>query len=182
MIGWEALSTLWLYDCDRGFLEEAAAGLLADYIDRMDAASLLEAMRRISERLRQMTGSAEPEAEPEAKPEPAPVAADAPAVEFTPEDASANKVMGILAYLGILVFIPLFAAKESKFARFHVNQGLILFICSIVVFAIGKIPGLSTIAWLLDIAILVFAILGIINVVKGKAEKLPLIGNFRIIS
>ena len=64
MIGWEALSTLWLYDCDRGFLEEAAAGLLADYIDRMDAASLLEAMRRISERLRQMTGSAEPESGP----------------------------------------------------------------------------------------------------------------------
>lgn len=125
---------------------------------------------------------AAPKAEPEAKPEPAPVAADAPAVEFTPEDASANKVMGILAYLGILVFIPLFAAKESKFARFHVNQGLILFICSIVVFVIGKIPGLSAIVWLLDLAILVFAILGIVNVVKGKAEKLPLIGNIRIIS
>ena len=61
MIGWEAYLTLLLYDGEKGILEEPAAGLLADYIDRMDAASLLEAMRRISERLRQLTGSVERE-------------------------------------------------------------------------------------------------------------------------
>ena len=61
MIGWEALLTLQLYESDGGVLEQPAAGLLADYIDRMDAAALLEAMRRISERLRQMTGSVEKE-------------------------------------------------------------------------------------------------------------------------
>ena len=63
MIGWEAFLTLRYYEGDSGVLEEPAAGLLAEYIDRMDAASLLEAMRRISERLRQMTGSTEEECE-----------------------------------------------------------------------------------------------------------------------
>ena len=43
-----------------------------------------------------------------------------------PQDVQANKVMAILAYFGLLVFVPLFAAKESRFARFHTNQGLIL--------------------------------------------------------
>ena len=48
--------------------------------------------------------------------------------QFDPRDIEQNKLMAILAYLGILVIIPILAAKESKFARFHSNQGLILLI------------------------------------------------------
>ena len=117
-------------------------------------------------------------AEPEAA---APEAAPAAAPGVDPADASSNKVMAVLAYLGILVLVPLLAAKESKFARFHTNQGLILLICSIVSFAIGKIPSIAFISWILNIAILILAIIGIINAVKGETKELPLIGKFTII-
>ena len=30
-----------------------------------------------------------------------------------------DKLMGVLAYLGILVLVPLLAAKDSKFAQYH---------------------------------------------------------------
>lgn len=117
-------------------------------------------------------------------------AAEAPAAEagpaaapaIDPSDISANKVMAILAYIGILVLIPLFAAKESKFARFHTNQGLILFICNIVIYFISLIPGLKAICWILSVAALVFAIIGIIGAAKGETKELPLIGKYRIIS
>lgn len=117
-------------------------------------------------------------------------AAEAPAAEagpaaapaIDPSDISANKVMAILAYIGILVLIPLFAAKESKFARFHTNQGLILFICNIVIYFISLIPGLKAIGWILSVAALVFAIIGIIGAAKGETKELPLIGKYRIIS
>ena len=46
-------------------------------------------------------------------------------------DAQQNKVMGILAYLSWLVIVPLLAAKESPFARYHTNQGLVLAIVEI---------------------------------------------------
>ena len=125
-----------------------------------------------------------------------PVAAEAPAQEAKaneeaagapqdgpdPADAASNKWMAVLSYLGILVLIPLFAAKESKFARFHVNQGLILLILSVVIYFIGKIPGLDSIVWLLNLAIFLFAVIGIINAFKGETKELPLIGKFRIIS
>lgn len=118
------------------------------------------------------------------------VAAEAPAAEagpaaapaIDPSDISANKVMAILAYIGILVLIPLFAAKESKFARFHTNQGLILFICNIVIYFISLIPGLKAIGWILSVAALVFAIIGIIGAAKGETKELPLIGKYRIIA
>ncbi len=118
--------------------------------------------------------AAAPEA---ATPEAAPAAA--PGVD--PADASSNKVMAVLAYLGILVLVPLLAAKESKFARFHTNQGLILLICSIVSFFIGKVPSIAFISWILNIAILILAIIGIINAVKGETKELPLVGKFTII-
>ena len=53
--------------------------------------------------------------------------------EFEQEDIQNNKTMAILAYIGILVLIPIFAAKESKFARFHANQGLVLLIIMVPV-------------------------------------------------
>ena len=48
--------------------------------------------------------------------------------EFEQEDIQKNKVMNILAYIGILVLVPIFAAKESKSARFNANQGLVILI------------------------------------------------------
>lgn len=105
-----------------------------------------------------------------------------PADTFDPADINSNKVMSVFAYLGIFVLIPLIAAKESKFARFHANQGLILLLCWIVSFVIGKIPGLAFVAWILNIILLVLAIIGIINVVKGETKQLPIIGKYKIIN
>jgi len=119
------------------------------------------------------------EAAPKDAPAAEPSVAAPAAAEIDPEDIRSNKLMGILAYLGILVFIPLLVAKNSKFARFHVNQGLILFICIVVSWIIGRFS--PAVAGVLDIVIFVLAIIGIFNVVKGVTKKLPLIGNFRII-
>lgn len=68
MIGWEAFLTLRLHEEAGKVLEEPAAEALAEYIDRMDAGALLEAMRRISERLKSLTGFA-PDQAPGAEPE-----------------------------------------------------------------------------------------------------------------
>lgn len=121
------------------------------------------------------------EAAPEVAPA-APVADASPAADATDAaDASNNKVMAILAYLGILVLVPLLAAKDSKFARFHSNQGLILLIISVVIFFVGRIPGLATLAWILNTCVFILAIIGIVNAAKGRFKELPLIGKFRII-
>lgn len=115
--------------------------------------------------------------------------------EYDAADINNNKVMAILAYIGILVLVPLLAAKESKFARFHTNQGLVLWIlslaCSIVmsiVTSVATIIGLwplslvtSLVSGAVGIITLVFMILGIVNAATGKAKELPLIGSIKII-
>lgn len=52
--------------------------------------------------------------------------------EFDAPDIQNNKVMAILAYLSWLVLVPLFGAKDSKFAHFHCNQGIVLAIAEII--------------------------------------------------
>ncbi len=105
---------------------------------------------------------------------------------FNPNDISNNKVMAILAYFGILVLVPLFAAKESPFARFHANQGLVLFVASIVCYIVAAVltsisSWLGLIGTILYIVIVVLAIIGIINAATGKAKQLPLIGGIQLI-
>lgn len=106
------------------------------------------------------------------------------AAEFDGEDIKNNKIMGIFAYISWLVLIPLFAAKDSKWARFHANNGLILAILEIgtwVVFGLlGMIPYVGFIFWIIGWTVsavpIVLSVFGVINAVQGKAKDLPVIG------
>ncbi|MBQ7422422.1 MAG: hypothetical protein IJV27_09820 [Prevotella sp.] len=101
--------------------------------------------------------------------------------------------MAILAYFGILVVIPILAAKESKFARFHANQGVVLFIASVAYWIMLEIiqsiivsisTGLLLITTILGLTYLVFMVLGIMGIVNaatGKAKELPIIGKFSLL-
>jgi len=105
-------------------------------------------------------------------------------------DVEKNKVFGILAYLGILWLVPLLAAKDSPFARYHTNQGLVLFLGACAAWIVMIILGLVlvfipilgvTLMLLLHIALLVsilaLAIIGIVNAANGVCKPLPVIGS-----
>lgn len=113
-------------------------------------------------------------------------------------DIADNKVMAVLAYFGPLVFVPMFAAKTSKFARFHTVQGFNLFLLDVAYGIVGSIlsailtaallwtaPGLLVVLNLLIslvwIAIGVLAIIGIVNAAQGKMKALPIIGKLHIL-
>lgn len=97
-------------------------------------------------------------------------------------DVQENKIYGILAYIGILFIVPLLAAPKSPFAKFHANQGCILFIASVALSLVAWIPILG---WIVGFAgwvfLLVLAIMGIVNAANGEMKKLPLLGDFEII-
>lgn len=100
---------------------------------------------------------------------------------FELEDIEKNKTMAGLAY--IIFFLPLLAAPESKFARFHANQGLLLLILGIAGNTI--LAMIPIIGWLLlipfGILVLALGIMGLINGFGGKTKRLPLIGKIEII-
>lgn len=100
------------------------------------------------------------------------------AVPLPAMGAGSNKWMAALSYFSILVLIPLFTdAKNDPFVKFHVKQGLVLFGAGIVInFVLPMISILRPFGGLLSLVLGIFAILGLVNVYKGKQEYLPLIG------
>lgn len=103
-----------------------------------------------------------------------------------PNDVQQNKVMAVLAYLGLLFLVPLLAAPNSPYARFHANQGLVLFIldaiCGVVAGVLSRIPIVGGIVGgVLGLIVLILAIIGIVNAASGKAQELPIIGGIKII-
>lgn len=109
--------------------------------------------------------------------------------EQTVKEEGTDRVLAVLAYLGLLVFVPILSGSKSEFVRFHANQGLVLFICSVLWNALNWI--LSRFVWFMDVgiislgdllgivnlALVVLAIVGIVNACKSKKEELPFIGN-----
>lgn len=98
------------------------------------------------------------------------------------KDIEDNKGIAALAYL--IFFLPLLAAKESKFAKFHANQGLNLLILSLAVNTVGAI--IPIIGWFIILPLgglftLILFIMGIVNALNGTTKKLPLIGNIELI-
>ncbi len=108
---------------------------------------------------------------------------------FDPVDIQNNKVMAVFAYRGILVLIPMLAARESKFARYHARQELALLmvemmfavsycILSLIVLSISwRLYFIVKIMGMAGFLFPVLAVIGIMNVIGGKARRLPLIGN-----
>lgn len=116
---------------------------------------------------------------------------------YDKNDIENNKVMALLSYLWILFLVPLFAAPNSKFARFHTNQGLVLFIFSLVSGIIGGVVGFilalipfigfifvwvaGVVFGIIEIGFILLAVLGIINALQGRAKELPVIGKIKIL-
>jgi len=123
--------------------------------------------------------------------------------KFDEKDINDSKVLSLFSYLGILILIPILACKDSKFAKFHANQGLKLIILS---FVMGLVAGLLSfvlnifliilgamdmpiitiffslimiviglVCMVLGIGLSVIEILGIVYAVTGKAKKLPVL-------
>ncbi len=113
-------------------------------------------------------------------------AQSAPRVEIVSDQPDCNKWFGVLAYLGPVLFVPMFVRKNSRFAQFHVRQGFNLLVFWVVLtvarYTLGIIPYVGThfLKYVFSIGLIgvsVFSIIGIINALRGKMTTLPLFGD-----
>ena len=118
--------------------------------------------------------------------------------EFDQEDIREYRLLSVVAYIWFGFIFTNSIGGCSKYAKFHANQGCILFICDIligvvagVVFALlMNIPVLGSVAMPISIAFsVVYTILSIgiriyciVNVMKDKAKQIPVIGKLTIIA
>jgi len=92
----------------------------------------------------------------------------------TKKITSEEKVWGAVSYLWILSLVALAARKNNEYIRFHANQGILLFIASLVFFLTG--PFVIILNMIVGIA----AIVGIIKALQGEKWELPVVAPFAV--
>ncbi|QQR64585.1 hypothetical protein IPH92_03420 [Candidatus Kaiserbacteria bacterium] len=108
---------------------------------------------------------------------PVPAATEAPKPAEVPQDNTV--LMSVLAYIGILVLIPYFTAKENPVVKFHIKQGLVLVVIEVALWVAGSmLYMLAPVLMLANLATLVLSIIGIVNVLNKKQVELPLVGQY----
>lgn len=95
-----------------------------------------------------------------------------------------EKIIGGLSY--IFFFLPLINGNQKAFNRFHANQGLLLFILTIIINALNI--GISYFQYV-DSVFVVFSfglllylfLLGVNSAARGEKREFPRIGKIKII-
>jgi uncharacterized membrane protein len=107
-------------------------------------------------------------------------------MEQTPSEHHVNhagkatpNAIALLSYLWLLFVVPLLTAKDDAFVKFHLKQGLVLFVFEVIVWVVTMIPFLGwLVGWLGWIAAVILSIIGILNVLHGEEKELPFIGKY----
>ena len=90
------------------------------------------------------------------------------------QSADKSKILAGMSYFSALFLVPMFLARDDRFAYYHARQGMKLFVAGVIGDIVGGIFGLG---WLVTLARIYFIYQGVSNVVNGRKKPLPYIGN-----
>lgn len=103
--------------------------------------------------------------------------------ETDEQDIRDNSTLSLFCYLGIFMILPLTAKPESKYVKFHANQGICLILYYFILMLCGIVPILGWIvATVGSIFGFVCLIMGIVRACKGRMIPLPLIGHYNVLN
>ncbi len=110
----------------------------------------------------------------------APTGAAAPTNGDASKEPQKNVLMAVLSYLGPLVIVSYLTAKEDPFVKFHIKQGLVLFVIEVAMWFLAGMMFYQfwMIMNIVNMGTLVLSIVGIVNAVQGQEKELPLVGQF----
>jgi uncharacterized membrane protein len=109
--------------------------------------------------------------------------------EKTNSSDSDHQMTAVLSYIGILVLIPLLAIDKKKkddFIKFHIKQGLILFLAEIILAVIeGILARIPVIGWVFEtilglawLAIVIVCVIAIIKALNGEKWEISMLSDY----
>ena len=120
--------------------------------------------------------------------------------KYHPMDVKSCKIESVCACTGILFFLPLVSAPNSRYGRYWANQGLLVLffeilcliawaISSALLNLLGAIPFIGIVFTVIKFAVAAFLIFLVLFyivfpmsfAVKGRARDIPYFGMFRFI-
>lgn len=91
-----------------------------------------------------------------------------------------KRTTDIVAYITFLGWIVAFVAGEKEETKFHLNQALVVHLTFIVLVVLARIPIIGIVAYLLQIAVLMLGIMGLVYAVREQDYEIPLLGCIKL--
>ena len=103
------------------------------------------------------------------------------AERFDKETNDQARISSALAYL--FFFVPIVMHPESKFARYHCNQGLVLLMLEFLgIVGLAEIPKVGGFLSFLCLLFCLFCLVrGMVLALKGQAKRIPFFGKLVIV-
>ncbi len=100
-----------------------------------------------------------------------------------------KKATGIVAYITWIGWLVAFLAGDKEGAKIHLNQGLVLVILNLGTWLVDLILGgipiigfiIGIICAIINLAVFVLAIVGIVYAATDKDAELPIVGAIKIL-
>ncbi len=87
-----------------------------------------------------------------------------------------DKIMLVLAYLGIFCLFPLLTVKDSEYVKWHAKQGLALFIVEIAAALVNILPAIGQCVYaILFVGFIVVSVLAIVKAFAPMRWRIPLV-------
>ena len=91
-----------------------------------------------------------------------------------------KRTTDIVAYITILGRIVAYVAGEREDSKFHLNQALVVHLTFIVLVVLARIPIIGILARVLQIAVLIIGIMGLVYAVREQDYEVPILGCIKL--
>ena len=91
-----------------------------------------------------------------------------------------KRTTDIVAYITILGWIVAYVAGEREDSKFHLNQALVVHLTFIVLVVLARIPIIGILARVLQIAVLIIGIMGLVYAVREQDYEVPILGCIKL--
>lgn len=85
----------------------------------------------------------------------------------------AARFYAALSYVGPLFLLPALLVKDNAFVKFHVRQGLLLFVVEFLASFLAYVP---LVGWIISVLLLALALFGFVRALQGAKWEMPLLG------
>tara|TARA_R110002124_G_scaffold138576_6_gene302286 strand:+ start:234336 stop:234662 length:327 start_codon:yes stop_codon:yes gene_type:complete len=101
---------------------------------------------------------------------------------MTESSTDNGKTIGIIAYLsliGWIIALVMHSSNKTAFGAFHIRQMLGIMVVTFLLSILAGFLGISIISWIVQIAVIVYWLLGFIGAVQGEMKLVPMGAQFQ---
>ncbi|QNJ98632.1 hypothetical protein [Constantimarinum furrinae] len=96
--------------------------------------------------------------------------------ETTSDNGKTVAIISYITLIGWIIALVMHNGNKTALGAYHIRQSLGIIIIAVLLAILNSVLGIPIIAWIIQIGILVFWILGLIAAIQGEMKPVPLLG------